>query len=172
EESNRQFGFLQLRIRGGATGPEVGISASTGRIARHRQRAEAFGKLIGRPLNDDAMMRQVLACRDPRKLARDSVEASMHFQTFSFGSIRSDGVTYEHDVVIDRGDVRKRKKKPSKKFRDEFGHTPVSIEEKIPWKCRRLVIGTGTGAMPVMDDVKSEAKRRKIALLVLPTTDA
>jgi hypothetical protein len=28
--------------------------------------------------------------------------------------------------------VRKRKKKPSKKFRDEFGHTPVSVEEKIP----------------------------------------
>src|SRR5262245_12373935 len=94
------------------------------------------------------------------------------FEAFSFGSIRIDGVTYEHDVLIDRGNVRKRKKKPSKKFREEFGHTPVSIEEKIPWQCRRLVIGTGTGAMPVMDDVKSEAKRRKIALLVIPTTDA
>src|SRR5262249_20654737 len=75
------------------------------------------------------------------------------------------------DVVIDRGDVRKRKKKPSKKFRDEFGHTPVSIEEKIPWKCRRLIIGSGTRALPVMD-VKSEAKRRKIALLVFPTPGA
>ena len=81
-------------------------------------------------------------------------------------------MTYEHDVVIDRGDVRKRKKKPSKKFRDEFGHTPVSVEERIPWRCRRLIIGTGTGALPVMDDVKSEAKRRKIALLVLPTVKA
>jgi hypothetical protein len=96
----------------------------------------------------------------------------MRFQKFSFGSIQIDGTTYEHDVVIDRGDVRKRKKKPSKKFRDEFGHTPLSIEEKIPWKCRRLVIGTGTGALPVMDDVKKEAKRRKINLLVLPTTAA
>ena len=96
----------------------------------------------------------------------------MRFQEFSFGSIRIDGVTYEHDVVIDRGDLRKRKKKPSKKFRDEFGHTPVSTEEKIPWQCRRLIIGTGTDALPVMGDVKSEAKRRKIALLVLPTTDA
>jgi hypothetical protein len=96
----------------------------------------------------------------------------MRFQKFSFGSIRIDGVTYEHDVVIDRGDVRKRKKKPSKKFRDEFGHTPVSVEEKIPWQCRRLVIGTGTGALPVMDDVKSEPKRRKIELLVLKTIDA
>jgi hypothetical protein len=96
----------------------------------------------------------------------------MRFEKFSFGSIRIDGVTYEQDVVIDRGDVRKRKKKPSKKFRDEFGHTPVSVDEKIPWKCRRLVIGTGTGALPVMDDVKSEARRRKIALIVLKTTDA
>ena len=96
----------------------------------------------------------------------------MHFQRFSFGVIRIDGVTYEHDVVIDRGDVRKRKKKPSKKFRDRFGHTPVSIEEKIPWRCRRLIIGTGTGALPVMDDVKSEAKRRKITLLILPTVEA
>ena len=64
----------------------------------------------------------------------------MRFQKFSFGSIRIDGTTYEHDVVIDRGEVRKRKKKPSKKFRDAFGHTPLSVEEEIPWKCRRLVI--------------------------------
>jgi hypothetical protein len=96
----------------------------------------------------------------------------MRFQKFSFGSIRIDGVTYEHDVVIDRGDVCKRKKKPSKKFRDEFRHTPVSIEEKIPWKCRRLIIGTGTGRLPVMNDVKRKAKRRKIALLILPTAEA
>jgi hypothetical protein len=96
----------------------------------------------------------------------------MRFQEFSFGSIQIDGVTYEHDVVIDRGNVRKRKKKPSKKFRDELGHTPVSIEEEIPWQCHRLIIGTGTGALPVMDDVMREAKRRKIEVLVLPTVDA
>ena len=96
----------------------------------------------------------------------------MRFQKFSFGSIRIDGVTYEHDMVIDRGHVRRRKKKPSKKFRGEFGHTPVSVEEKIPWQCRRLIIGTGTGALPVMDDVLREASRRKVALLVLPTTEA
>ena len=44
----------------------------------------------------------------------------MRFDKFSFGSIQIDGSTYEHDVVIDRGEVSKRKKKPSKKFRDEF----------------------------------------------------
>lgn len=96
----------------------------------------------------------------------------MQFEAYSFGSIRIDGVTYEHDVLIDRGSVRKRDKKPSKKFRDEFGHTPVSIEERIPWKCRRLVIGTGDGALPVMDEVRREADRRDVTLSILPTAKA
>ena len=96
----------------------------------------------------------------------------IRFEAFSFGSIRIDGITYEHDVLIDRGEVRKRKKKPSKKFRESFGHTPLSLEEKIPWKCKRLVIGTGTGALPVMDEVKKESKRRHIELLMLPTVKA
>ena len=96
----------------------------------------------------------------------------MRFEECSFGSIRIDGVTYEYDVVIDRGEVRKRKKKPSKKFRETYGHTPLSLEEEIPWKCERLVIGTGTGALPVMAEVKREAKRRKIKLVVLPTAEA
>ncbi len=33
----------------------------------------------------------------------------MRFESFSFGSIRIDGVTYEHDLVIDRGEIRKRR---------------------------------------------------------------
>jgi hypothetical protein len=97
----------------------------------------------------------------------------MRFEEFSFGAIRIDGATYEHDVVIDRGEVSKRRKKDSKKFRDEFGHTPLSIEEKIPWKCRRLVVGTGAyGRLPVMDEVEREAGARGIELLVLPTVEA
>jgi hypothetical protein len=96
----------------------------------------------------------------------------MRFEAFSFGSITIDGTTYEHDVVIDRGKVSKRKKKSSKKFRDDFGHTPLSIEEEIPWKCSRLVIGTGGGALPVMEEVKREAQRRKIKLLIVPTAEA
>jgi len=96
----------------------------------------------------------------------------VRFEGFSFGSIRIDGVSYDHDVVIDRGEVSKRKKKASKKFRESFGHTPLSLEENIPWKCCRLVLGTGTGALPVMEEVKAEAKRRKIELLILPTAEA
>ena len=33
----------------------------------------------------------------------------------------------------------------------------------------RLVIGTGTGALPVMDQVKREAQRREIELVIVPT---
>ena len=96
----------------------------------------------------------------------------MKFQQFAFGQIRIDDVEYNYDVVIDRGKVQKRKKKASKKFREAFGHTPLSLEEDIPWKCRRLVVGTGEGALPVMEEVKREAKRRKIELLILPTEEA
>ena len=97
----------------------------------------------------------------------------MHFDRFSFGTLRIDGSTYEQDVVIDRGEIRKRKKAPSKKFRDEFGHTPLSIEEKIPWKCQRLLIGTGAyGRLPVMKEVKREAERRQVELVIVPTSEA
>jgi len=50
-----------------------------------------------------------------------SREVPVHFESFSFGSIRIDGVTYEHDVVIDRCAIRKRKKKASKQYRDIYG---------------------------------------------------
>src|ERR1700739_1530786 len=97
----------------------------------------------------------------------------MHFDKFSFGTLQIDGRTYEQDLVIERGEIRKRKKTPSKKFRDEFGHTPLSVEEKIPWKCSRLVIGTGAhGNLPVMNEVQGEAERRKIKLLMMPTAQA
>jgi hypothetical protein len=97
----------------------------------------------------------------------------MRISHFAFGVLEIDGITYEHDVVIDRGEIQKRKKKASKKFRDAFGHTPLSVEENLPWRCTRLVIGTGAyGRLPVMDDVKREADERGVKLLVLPTAEA
>ena len=96
----------------------------------------------------------------------------MKFQQFSFGHIRIDGIDCSYDVVIDRGEVRGRKKKPSKKFRESFSHTPLSPAEEIPWKCRRLVVGTGTGALPVMDEVRREAEQHKVELIILPTEEA
>ena len=97
----------------------------------------------------------------------------MRFEEFSFGSLKIDGTPFDYDVIIDRGVIRKRKKKASKKFREAYGHTPLSVKEDIPWKCRHLVVGTGlNGALPVMDEVKREAERRKVSLLILPTAKA
>jgi hypothetical protein len=97
----------------------------------------------------------------------------MRFGALAFGSIEIDGTTYEHDVVIDRGRVRKRKKGPSKPYRADFGHTPVSLAEDIPWACERLVIGSGIhGALPVMNDVIEEARKRGVELMVVPTEQA
>lgn len=54
-----------------------------------------------------------------------------------------------------------------------YGHTPLSLKEDIPWRCRGLVVGTSAqGALPVMDEVLQEAKRRKVELLSLPTSEA
>ena len=97
----------------------------------------------------------------------------MRIDGFAFGSIRINGASYERDIVIDRGKIRERNKKPSKPFRDAYGHTPLSIKEKIPWKCRRLVVGTGmNGALRVMKEVEREAERRNVELLRLRTPAA
>ena len=97
----------------------------------------------------------------------------MRFERYEFGSIRVDGTTFDHDLVIDNGEIRKRKKGPSRELRAEFGHTPLTIAEDIPWDCRRLVIGSGAaGSLPIVDEVIQEADRRGVELLVLPTSEA
>jgi hypothetical protein len=97
----------------------------------------------------------------------------MRFGRYAFGSIEVDGKTYEHDLVVDRGRVRKRRKGPSKPFHQQYGHTPLSLDEDIPWNCQRLVVGSGAdGALPVMENVAEEAERRGVELVVLPTARA
>jgi len=97
----------------------------------------------------------------------------MKAELVRFGEIEIDGQRYDGDVVIERGRVRRRRKKPSKPFRDRFGHTPLSVEEAIPWHDRRLIVGTGAeGLLPIMDEVHAEARRRGIELVALPTASA
>ena len=96
----------------------------------------------------------------------------MKAQLVKFGEIEVEGKHYPHDVVIDGGKVRKRKKGPSKQFRKEFGHTPLSAKEEIPWGGKRLFVGTGAhGALPVMDEVIAEAKRRGVEVIAAPTSE-
>lgn len=89
-----------------------------------------------------------------------------------FGSIIVDGRRYAHDVVIEEGRVRPRDKKPSRPYRDRFGHTPLSIDEDIPWS-GRVIVGTGySGRLPVMPEVEEEAAKRNAELILLPTGEA
>lgn len=97
----------------------------------------------------------------------------MQARLIGFGELEIEGRVYEHDVVIDGRRISKRRKGPSKPFRDAFGHTPLSVHEAIPWGGRRLVVGTGAdGRLPVMPEVAEEACRRGIELIVVPTEDA
>jgi hypothetical protein len=57
----------------------------------------------------------------------------MKWGKFRFGSVKIDGDKYKNDIVLDQGAIRKRKKKLSRPFRAQFGHTPVSLKEDIPW---------------------------------------
>ena len=97
----------------------------------------------------------------------------MKARLLGFGELEVEGKRYMHDVVIDGGKVRKRRKGPSKPFRERFGHTPLSAEEEIPWGGKRLIIGTGAhGALPIMDEVLAEARRRGIEVNAVPTSEA
>jgi hypothetical protein len=70
-------------------------------------------------------------------------DAAKHSASLVAFWLRLRHAVYEHDVIIDRGEIRKRKKKPLRRFREQFGPTPLLMEEEIPWKGRQLVVGSG-----------------------------
>jgi hypothetical protein len=94
----------------------------------------------------------------------------MHARLISFGVIELDGQRFEHDVVLEGGAVRRRRKGASKAYRDRYGHTPLSLDEAIPWSAPTLIIGTGvSGRLPVMPEVYEEARRRGVEIVAQPT---
>ena len=98
--------------------------------------------------------------------------SDMHVDSFEFGRITIDGVSYGHDLVIDHGAIQKRRKGPSKPRKTDFGHTPLTAAERIPWGARRLWIGTGAyGSLPVTSDLREEARRRGVQLVEKPTPE-
>ncbi len=97
----------------------------------------------------------------------------MKARWIAFGEIEIEGKRYTHDVVIDAGVVGKRVKKASKAYRDQFGHTPLSDKEMIPWGGTRLIVGTGeSGSLPIMPGVWKEAERRGVEIVAAPTAKA
>ena len=97
----------------------------------------------------------------------------MDARLISFGLIEIDGRRFDHDVVLEAGHLRRRKKKPSKAFRDRYGHTPLSVDEEIPWSAPRLIVGTGVSAqLPIMPELYQEAQRRGVDVVAVPTEEA
>lgn len=97
----------------------------------------------------------------------------MRARLVEFGTIELAGRRCDFDVVIDRGEIRRRDKSASKPWRDALGHTPLSAAEDIPWGGGELVVGTGVdGRLPILPEVIDEARRRGIAIVALPTAEA
>ena len=97
----------------------------------------------------------------------------MKAQLVSFGLIEIDGQRYGHDVVLEGGLVRRRKKAPSKPYRERYGHTPLSPDEAIPWSSGTLIVGTGASAqLPITPELYSEAARRGVKVVALSTKAA
>ena len=97
----------------------------------------------------------------------------MKCRLVSFGQIEIDGRSFDHDVIVEEGRVRRRKKGPSKRYRSEFGHTPLTPDEAIPWSARQIIVGTGAnGALPVTDEFFREAKKRGVEVVARPTVEA
>jgi hypothetical protein len=97
----------------------------------------------------------------------------MDCRLVSFGLIEIDGQRFDRDVVIEAGRVRRRKKGPSKRRRAEYGHTPLSADEAIPWSAPRLIVGTGVnGQLPITDDLYREARQRGVEVVAQPTAQA
>ena len=97
----------------------------------------------------------------------------MDAKLISFGNLEIDGRRFDHDVVVEGGRVRRRKKGPSKPYRDRYGHTPLSADEAIPWSATRLIVGTGaTGQLPIMPELYDEAKRHGVEVIARPTAEA
>ena len=90
-----------------------------------------------------------------------------------FGEIEIEGKRYAYDLVIDAGEIGRRKKKGSKAFRKDYGHTPLSLEERVPWGGSRLIVGTGLyGSLPLTPEVEAEAERRGVELVAVPSEGA
>jgi Uncharacterized conserved protein len=97
----------------------------------------------------------------------------MNARLIAFGEIEVGEKRYDYDVVIDGGKVSKRKKGPSKQYREQTGHTPLSLKEEIPWGGSQLIVGTGVnGRLPIMPEIQREADRRGVELVALPTEEA
>ncbi len=93
-----------------------------------------------------------------------------------FGYIVVNGRRYEHDIVLyPNGLLEKRRKDLSKKYRSEYGHTPLSREEleyylEKTGSIEYLVIGNGQyGALPLTPEAKKlleDLKEKEVEIVI------
>lgn len=97
----------------------------------------------------------------------------MKARFIGFGDLEIDGRRYDHDVVIEAGQVAERQKDSSRALKDTYGHTPLTALEDLPWGGARLIVGTGAyGSMPIAENVREEARRKQVELVVVKTKEA
>jgi hypothetical protein len=90
------------------------------------------------------------------------------------GWVEIDRVRYDHDVIIHTdGSVTKRQKKPSKKFKEKYGHTPLSGAELGFLTLERpeiVYVGTGQyGDLPLTPDARDLV--REYDAVIRPTPE-
>jgi len=99
----------------------------------------------------------------------------MEIEDTSFGSITIDGKTYPHDVLIrSSGEIKKRKKKLSKKY---YGTSHVMSLEEAEFiyekKIKLLVVGTGQdGNLRLSPEAAEFFARNDYTVLAAPTPRA
>jgi hypothetical protein len=93
----------------------------------------------------------------------------------SFGYITIEGETYEHDIIIRlNGEIKKRKKKLSKKYYDT-SHI-ISFEEAAhiyEEGADKLIIGSGqTGIVKLSDEAIELFNKKDCQVVISPTSKA
>ena len=95
----------------------------------------------------------------------------MKLGDFSFGRVRIDGVLYDHDVVIDRGEVRKRKKKAA--ARGKQLRSAAKAKNEVPPKVKRSPAGADTRVEEALRAWRlTEARRRSVPAFRIFTDQA
>jgi PPK2 family polyphosphate:nucleotide phosphotransferase len=171
-----QFPVAAPEARQGLLEARAALEAEAPKPKRARRKPEppeetaAEGETAAEPAETDA---QASAPETPADGESQAPLDALKGRIIRSGEIKLDGKRYRDDVVIEAGRIRRRKKKPSRAFREADGHTPLSLAEDIPWGGGRLIVGTGIeGGMPVMAEVYEEADKRGFGVTAAPLEEA
>jgi hypothetical protein len=85
----------------------------------------------------------------------------------SFGLVEIDGRRFDRESWSTLATCAVGSRSHRKGYRDRYGHTPLSPDEKIPWSACGLIVGTGASRhLPIMPELSQESPRRGIEVPV------